>query len=186
MSRSQATHQKARRALAPHLCPCCFLPINCLLHPERGGGTRGCPDIQGHDVLSVWLEGHLPVKRSSPSTLPPGLSEPLIHAIRRGLDSKAPFMCLLALGVWQGDADNGLCFRKGGPLNPCTQRLNMGGSGPTPHTEQNTLMFSSGPCVQRSGEAGLWRFQTALSRQATERGDSSREGQDPCPWRSTK
>lgn len=105
------------------------------------------------------------------SSLPPSnlLSETLIHPVRRGLDFKAPFMCLPAPGLWQVNTDDGMCFRKGDPLNPCIRKLNMRGPGSIPHTEQHTRMFSSGPCVQRSREAGLWGVQTTLSRQATER-----------------
>lgn len=172
-----------RRPGAPRPAPS-SLPFstNCLLHPEGGGGTEAvrapcCPFIWGHDVLSIWLEGHLPV-----SSLPQVTRfQRLIHPVRRGLDSKAPFMCLPAPGLWQENTDNGMCFRKGDPLKPCIRKLNMGGPGSIPHTEQHTRMFSSGPCVQRSREAGLWGVQTTLSRQATERKGEAARGRGRTP-----
>lgn len=181
MSWSQATYQKAWSTLARTFIPALF-------HRQIASSTqRGVAAQRLSEPPAALTSGDTTFcpsgLRATCEQPPPrtSLSETLIHPIRRGLYSKDPFMCLPAPGLWQVNIDNGMCFRKGDPLNPCIQRLNMGGLGSIPHTEQHTQMFSSGPCVQRSREAGLWGVQTTLSRQATEREDKAARGRGRTP-----
>lgn len=77
-----------------YFVPFCFAPTKMPPPPRKERLNQMMPEllatleIQGHYVLSVWLQGHLPMKLSSPKhPAPPklrALSEPLTYAIVRG------------------------------------------------------------------------------------------------------
>ena len=148
-----------------YFVPFCFAPTKMPPPPRKERLNQMMPEllatleIQGHYVLSVWLQGHLPMKLSSPKhPAPPQTEGPfrashLCHC-EGGSILKSPWV---SPSVWYvaGESDNRMCFQKGDPLNPCVLRLNRRDPVLIPCTGWNTLIIHLWALPVEVGRSGL-------------------------------